>query len=57
MLTQEEFDEEAVERHVEEGEKREHQERMMMMKMTMTRMKKRDMKVSRILSHVKPDEG
>jgi len=43
MLTQEEFDEEAVERHVEEGEKREHQERMMMMKMTMTRMKKRDM--------------
>jgi hypothetical protein len=30
---------------------------MMMMKTTTMRMKKRDMKVPRILSHVKPDRG
>jgi len=46
------------------GEQREEQERllkatkkMVMMKTMMTRMKKRDMKVSRILSHMNPDGG
>ena len=55
MLTQEEFDEEVAERNIEEGEQRTEQERRMMM--TTTRMKKRDMKVPKILSHVKPDGG